>query len=773
MHRIAILTAALLSPAVIWAQSPDKGEFFELKIRPLLTSNCFGCHTTAASGGLRLDSRGAVLKGGKSGAAITPGKPEQSLLVQAVSYKHERLKMPPPGKLQDEQIADLTRWIRDGAVWPESAGAQSSDGFAITPRQRAWWAYQPLQDPAPNSAIDRFILSKLKERGLRPAPLADKRTLIRRATYDLTGLPPSPAEIEAFLADRSQDAFAKLVDRLLASPHYGERWGRHWLDLVRYADTAGNNGDFPVPQAYLYRDYVIASVNRDKPYDQFVREQIAGDLLPARNEDEYWEHVTATGYLANGHRFDIHPGMTNPLTVADIVDNLGDVFLGLSVKCARCHNHKFDAISARDYYALYGIFDSVHFPFPGSENLQQQREMFYRMDSAQARSIMKPVLARQAAPDSGLKELLKSKTAMGPPQDEFNAQLRDILKDAPRLPKLYAVSDGVPHNARIQRYGEPRDLGDEAPRGFLQILGGQRLPPDVKGSGRLQLAEWLTDPKNPLTARVMVNRIWQHHFGKGLVATSSNFGERGQPPSHPELLDYLASRFIASGWSMKAMHRLMMLSQAYQLASEGPESNLAADPDNKLLWKFNRRRLDAEEIRDSLLMMGGALDLSGSPGPHPFPAEETWQYTIHQPFSEAYGTNRRSVYLMVQRSRRHPYLALFDGADPNSGAAERTNSTSPLQALFFMNSGFVAQMASQFAAELIASDPDLTARVDRAYRRVLGRPPEREEIGRALDYLATAKSKLAASKCESERMELALASYLRALVQSNEFLFVD
>src|SRR5579862_7825182 len=368
----SLLPLALVSLA--FAQTKDPADFFETRVRPVLATNCYGCHTSGQSGGLRLDSAEAALKGGNTGPAIVPGKPEESLLIQAVRQSHEKLKMPPGKKLADQEIADLVEWIQAGAVWPKSAGVVSR----ITAQQKAFWSFQPLKDAAPPlvkdkrwaaELIDRFILAKLEEKGLQPAPAADRRTLIRRVTYDLTGLPPTPEEIDAFLRDKSPKAYARVVDRLLASPRYGERWGRHWLDVVRYADSAGDSADYPVPQAYLYRDYVIQSFNRDKPYDQFLREQIAGDLLPHKNNAERWEHTVATGYLAIAKRFSVVPEEYMYLTIDDTIDNLGKAVLGLSVSCARCHDHKYDPISSKDYYALFGIFDSTRYPFAGSENV--------------------------------------------------------------------------------------------------------------------------------------------------------------------------------------------------------------------------------------------------------------------------------------------------------------------------------------------------------------------------------------------------------------------
>ncbi|MCS6953556.1 MAG: PSD1 and planctomycete cytochrome C domain-containing protein [Bryobacterales bacterium] len=783
---------ALCAPAA--ASSPE--EFFESRIRPLLSRHCYSCHTTLASGGLRLDSRSALLKGGARGPAIVPGNPEQSLLIRVVQYQDERIKMPPAKKLDEEEIADLIRWVREGAVWGAETVPTGNPG---SENAASFWSFRPPQAPSLPRAVprewaanpvDRFIFAKLRELGLKPAPLADKRTLIRRATYDLTGLPPSPEEVEAFLRDRSPNAFEKVVDRLLASPHYGERWGRRWLDLVRYADTAGDSADYPIPQARLYRDYVIASFNRDKPYDQFLREQIAGDLLPYRDEEDRWEKIVATGYIAISRRFSVRPERNMHLTIEDTLDNLGKVVLGLSISCARCHDHKYDPISAKDYYALYGIFASTRYPFAGSENDPYQKDLIYRLPQEKVDEILKPYREQLAAIDAEIARLEEERKALGPAgtsgtpggrtAQDITADIRraskrraEVLASMPPLETAFAVAEGTPQNVRVHLRGDPRTLGEEVPRGFLKVLGGGPLPKECKGSGRLELAQWLTDANNPLTARVMVNRIWQHHFGRGLVATANDFGKRGSRPTHPELLDYLALRFQREGWSVKAMHRLIMLSRTYQLSSAPPAGSLEKDPNNEYLSRFPRRRLEAEEIRDSLLVFSGALE-RGTPGPHPFPPPSSWNFTQHKPFTAVYDNHYRSVYMMTQRIQKHPYLALFDGPDPNLSTPVRGATTTPLQALFFLNSEFVHIHTERFAKSLLESVPDIEGRIDRAHRIVLARPAARDELRTAVEYLARAAQKLAATGVsEPLRRQAALASYLRALVSSNEFLFVD
>ena len=485
-------------------------------MRPVLANNCYTCHTGAQSGGLRLDSREAILKGGANGPAVVPGDPQKSLLIQAVSQTHTSLKMPPGDKLEESEVADLVKWVGNGAVWSGSAApaVATGAGYQITPQQRAFWSFQPITNPAPprarlaawqRNAIDAFVLARLDEKKLVPSARASKLTLIRRATFDLIGLPPTPQEIDAFVADQSPQAFAKLIDRLLASPNYGERWGRHWLDVVRYSDTAGDASDYPIPQAILYRDYVIDSFNRDKPYDQFLREQIAGDLLPAASEPEKWEHTVATGYLAQARRFNVNPLQYMHMTIDDTVDNFGKTVLGLTIACARCHDHKFDPIPNRDYYALYGIFQSTKYPFPGSEKNHKPQDLVARRPE-EFEKVLKPYLAELYKITGRLGKVEGEKRAyvegVNPNRTmkdilaeikDLEAQRAPLIAGMPKVEMAYAVAEGNPGNARIQKRGEPKDLGDEVPRGFLQILYDKE-PPKLAGSGRLELAEWVTSP---------------------------------------------------------------------------------------------------------------------------------------------------------------------------------------------------------------------------------------------------------------------------------------
>ncbi len=877
-------------------------EFFEKKIRPALAENCYACHSEKSKkpqGGLLLDSIEAMLKGGASGLpAIVPGDPEKSLLIKAIRHNDAKLQMPMGGRMPDQVIKDFEAWVKMGAPAPRASAPTAASNYPAYnfDEARKFWSFQTIKDHQPpkvknaawvKSPIDRFILAKLEEKGLKPLADADKRALIRRATFDLTGLPPTPDEVEAFLKDVSPDAFEKVVDRLLGSQAYGEKWGRHWLDVVRYADTAGDNSDYPVTAAYRYRNYVIDSFNKDKPYDQFVREQIAGDILakhdnprvdgrlPEEEEDgveipgaknpsaaeiekSRQEKIVATGYLAMSRRFGSRNKEMN-LTIDDTIDNLGKSLLGLSVSCARCHDHKFDPIPQRDYYALYGVFNSIRYSFPGAEIYPHPAEMvalvggkeaenFYRQQkelseiddaierlksergvAARNKKMKDEASAKADAPAAASKEAKPAETKRNNEtagaeekseerkkseslpadfdRDVANNQKAQNSKRMPdeveaewtrvrlrqselhsryiKTPKAYAVVDGASANARVHRKGDPKSLGDEVPRGFLTILGGQSVPKDHRGSGREFLANWIADAKNPLTARVMVNRIWAYHFGKGIVQTPNDFGARGGAPTHPELLDWLASRFIEGGWSIKKTHRAIMLSHVYQIASgesapralAGGTNLIAADSaidvNNDYLWRFNRRRLEAEEIRDSVLAASGALDRTMG-GEHPFPAEQTWRFSQHVQFFAVYDTNRRSVYVMQQRLKKHPFFEVFDGADSNATTDGRAQSVTPVQALFLMNSPFMHEQSDLFAVRVGMAYDTLQGRIDYAFRLAYARAPRLEEIREAQNYLRRTRLELQAGGAPVDQLNRkALASYLRVVMSSNEFLYVD
>jgi hypothetical protein len=824
---LTMLVAAAGTAARAGAPDASSESFFELKVRPVLAGTCVKCHgAKKASGGLRLDSREGMLTGGETGPAVMPGDPQGSLLIAAVSHADEALKMPPAKPLPQAARDDLAAWVAAGAPWPKTAAARPIEG-------QAHWAFEPLrtinppEDPLGWAAhpIDQWIAAGHRAKGLHPVMRADRRTLIRRAYFDLIGLPPEPDRVEAFVADKRPDAFARLVDELLASPGYGERWGRYWLDLARYADTAGDNSDYPIREAYRYRDYVIDAFNADIPYDRFLHEQLAGDILAAAGPpDDYARRVIATGFIAQAKRFgtlkleDIHQ------IIEDTLNTTGQVVLGLSLRCARCHDHKFDPITARDYYALYGFFAGTKYPFAGSEEDKRPSEFAplvppdrakeYEATYNEALGKYKAVLAEaeagtgplaQRARDAGLvaaeaeflagvagpgdraaaaAALEDAKVALARAERVRDGQfkvlragIKRITDDGPMAmaPQAYAVRDGAPTDVKLQIGGEPRRLGDVVPRGVPKVLepdGTIDLPPS--GSGRLALARWLTEgPPRDLVARVMVNRIWQHHFGKPIVPTPSDFGLRGTAPTHPELLDWLAADFLASGWSIKAMHRRIMLSETYQLASEHDSASAAVDTGNVLCWRFDRRPLDAEALRDSMLALGGNLKRD-RPGAHPFPDVNTWKYTAHFQFKALYASEHRSVYLMVQRLHPHPYLALFNGPDTSVTTAVRDSSTVALQALYLLNNPFVHDQSQRFAGQLLLAEPDPSARLRLAYLRAFCRAPTEAEATRARAFLAEYERRLAAESVPADRRSSeSWAGLARALLASNEFLYVD
>jgi hypothetical protein len=635
-------------------------------------------------------------------------------------------------------------------------------------------------------------MAKLREHGLKPAGPAEKRTLIRRATFDLIGLPPTPEEVAAFLADGSPDAFRKVVDRLLASPRYGERWGRHWLDVARYADTAGDNADYPIPEARLYRDYVIDSFNADKPYDRFVREQLAGDILARQGPPaQYPERVVATGFLALSRRYATAPYELWHLSVEDAIATTGSAFLSLTLRCARCHDHKFDPVTTEDYYALYAFFASTTFPFAGSEefaSMAKDRQHFVPLlppaeAAPRLEAYRRKLQDLQAEIGRTEKQLAEPARQQAPARkqlqgrlNQMRGELRNLQKPGlpPDLPGAYAVSDGKPVPVRIHVRGDPDTPGRVVERAVPRFLAGKeplRFP--AAGSGRLELAHWLTRPDHPLTARVMVNRVWQHHFGRGIVGTPSNFGLRGEGPTHPELLDWLAHEFVQGGWSVKALHRLIVLSKTYQMASAHDPAGAAGDPDNRWRWRYDRRRLDAEALRDALLFVGGDLDLR-RPGPHPFPPIERWGWTQHNPFKEVYPSNHRSVYLMTQRLQRHPWLGLFDGPDTNHSTDRRTSSTVPLQALYLMNNPWTRAQAEGLARRLIAASPSPARRFAEAHERAWGRPPTPAEVEKGEAYVRLYREGLAKTGAPADRVDLeAWTSYARVLLTANEFVYLD
>ena len=870
-------------------------EFFEKHVRPVLIENCYGCHSAGAEklkGGLYLDTRDGILKGGDNGPAIVPGNPDKSLLIRAVRYTDKDLKMPPKDKkLSDEQIEHLEAWVKMGA--PDPRTGQAAKTATANPRKH--WAFQPVREPVPPSVkngklvrtpVDAFVLARLEEKKLSFAPGADRRTLIRRATFDLHGLPPTPEEVQAFEADDSADAFAKVIDRLLASPRYGERWARYWLDIARYADTKGYvfEEERRYPFSFTYRDYVIRAFNEDLPYDRFLVEQIAADHLGLGDDKR---SLAAMGFLTLGRRF-----LNNqPDIIDDRLDVVGRGTMGLTIACARCHDHKFDPISMKDYYGLYGVFASSsepgEKPLLGGTSLpkeypeyqaerkkrddeltsfrkQKESEVFTKVrgqvgdyllvlqdsetgpDEKKENLVrerkLQPTLARRyrevrgkwsapghpvfspwfalakldrsnfvaearelsgrfhggrdgtneinadvaalfdpAKPPASLKEVADAYNQLFAAVDkewrELQAdtpaadalpqpsreQLRQVLygKESPimgldggdltrfmdtptqqklralrrKVDELDATHPGVPPRAmalvdnstptrpHIFRRGNPNNPGDEVPRAFLEVLAGPDRKPFTKGSGRLEMAEAIASKDNPLTARVWVNRIWAYHFGTPLVRTPSDFGLRSEPPTHPALLDYLAARLMADHWSTKSIHRLIMLSSAYQQGNADNPKAVKADPANSLYWRQNRRRLDFEAMRDTLLALSGRLDLTVGGRPVDITKDDA--------------APRRTVYAFVERQNLPGIFRTFDFASPDTTSPQRFTTTVPQQALFLMNSPFVVQQATNLILrpDMIAADGE-NARIARLYQIAFQRTPDADETALARAFLA-------------------------------------
>ena len=813
---VVLAVFVLAGSAAPAAPSDAELKFFETKVRPVLAEHCYSCHgPQKQKAGLRLDTTDGVKNGGSSGdPLVTPGDPKNSLLVRAVSHADGVAAMPPKGKLTAAQVADLTRWAAMGAPFPAPAVKPPDPG-------ESHWAFQPVKRPdvpklsAQHSAlsthpIDAFVRTKLEAAGLKPAPPADKRTLIRRATFDLTGLPPTPAEIDAFLADPSPGAFAKVVDRLLASPAYGERWGRHWLDVARYADSNGLDENTAFGNAWRYRDYVIRSFNADKPFDRFVREQVAGDLLPSHSDAERADNLTATGYLVLGPKLLAEPDKQKMLLdVADEqLDTLGKGLMGLTLGCARCHDHKFDPIPTRDYYSLLAVFTSTR----TMQNLNTVAKAFEAplpttspQQAARAKEIEKKLFAKtrevRLAQDKVRKEPdAEKKKPLQEAVKKLQAEVEAIRKETPPGDFVLCVEEGTaaaygtqPRNLYVQVRGNYVTPGEEAPAVFPRVIAGEQQAPFVPAkpnpadkpepaktrfgqvrerSGRLELANWLTDPRHPLTARVFVNRLWQHHFGEGLVRSPDNFGQLGERPTHPELLDWLARRFVESGWSVKHLHRTMLLTSAYQMSSAHNPSAAATDPDNRLLWRYPRRRLEAEAIRDAMLAVAGNLDrtVGGS-----LLANGNFEYinNEHSKGEVRYGSARRSVYLPVIRNNVFPFFQTFDFPEPSVMTGKRASTVVAPQALYLMNSPFAAKQAEAFADRVLKAEPsDDARRVALAYRLAYGREPAAAEVSRALGFAASYQAALD-EKDAAKRRAAAWAALCQSVFAGSEFVYVN
>jgi hypothetical protein len=825
---LVVATCWFAGVTSLWAQSPETADgggelasedadFFESKIRPVLVEHCYSCHASDSKiirGGLLVDSRDAIRAGGDSGPAVVPGDAEESLILAAL--RHESYEMPPDQKLPDAVIADFEQWIARGAPDPRDTGTGEAPKGVDWQAAQSHWAFQPISRPVPplvkdeswiQTPIDRFVLARLESEGMRPAPPADKPTLIRRATFDLTGLPPTVEEVEAFMADQSPESFARVIDNLLDSPHYGERWGRHWLDLVRYADSNGADENHDLPHAWHYRDWVVRMINRDLPLDQFITEQIAGDLLPKTGDEQIdGDRLTATGMLVIGPK--MLAEQDKDKMVIDIVDEQVDTIsrtmLGLTIGCSRCHDHKFDPITAADYYALAGIFYStktmadrafvsnwMERPLPSQAIEASRAEHQLKIDAAKAelanreaelkRATEAAEAAKAAKSDDAAETIAVDETAPASeavPADEAapasevetwtqkvneqKAIVEQLEKEMPAFTMVMAADEAEPIDLPIHIRGNHLTLAEtKVARGMPEILTRSAPQPPIPAgqSGRLELAQWLVSPDNPLTSRVMANRLWMWHFGQAIVRSPSNFGLRADRPTHPELLDWLASQMMDNGWSLKRMHRQIMLSSTYQMASdidfaEAPHY-AQADPENRLWWRRGRRRLEAEPVRDAVLAVGGGLDLTFG-GRTPDMAAQ-----------------RRALYLRIDRAALYEMFSTFDYVETANHIEQRPTTTVPHQALFLLNSPIVHQQSEAIARRVIAQTESPELRIDALFRLLYARTPGDAEIGRALQFIDVARQELQTVEDPAERTQKSWAALCRSMIASNEFVYID
>ncbi len=803
---VAVSLAALARTHA--ADAPDAAQlaFFEKNIRPVLAEKCYKCHSADAEkvkGGLLLDTREGIREGGDSGHAVVPGNVAESLLIKALRYTDKDTAMPPQksgGKLADTVIADFEKWVKIGAPDPrDGTGAKVAKKAIDFEEARKFWAFQaPRAVPAPevkNGAwprtdIDRFILAGLEAKNLKPVADADPRVLIRRLTFDLIGLPPSPLEVETFVAESTRDpqsAIRNAADRLLASPQFGERWGRHWLDVARFAESSGKERNYTFPEAWRYRDWVIGALNADEPYDQFIREQIAGDLLPSKDGAERDAHVVATGFLALGPKGlnEKNREQFRMDVIDEQIDATSRAVLGLTVACARCHDHKFDPVPQKDYYALAGIFRST--------------DTFFGTASAGGKNkngtALLP-LAGSTAPTTvgttartGLANFLaknpdKAKKFKNLPPDRKQRLIARFANDNPaaaetpapaRAEHAMGVRDGNAADARVLVRGEIDQPGDRVARGFVSVLGSApatALP--TSASGRAELADWLVAKTNPLTARVAVNRIWLHLFGDGLVTTPDNFGATGTTPSHPELLDALALKFMADGWSVKSLIRTIVLSRSYQLSSAWDKKNYDGDPDNVQLWRASPRRLDAEAIRDAMLAASGTIQLTAPTGSVVANIGDGYIGKGIRPEVFDITANYRSVYLPIVRDFVPDALGIFDFAEPSLVVAARDVTNVPSQALYLMNNAFVIQQSQAMAKRIVATPLDYAKRIALAYQLTLSRPPTEAERARADAYLRTEARGLIPAKSGSipEASLTSWSTFCQALFACAEFRYL-
>jgi hypothetical protein len=852
MSRLRSITTLLLAPLALLAAGDDD-LFFESKVRPVLIKRCYDCHSTEkkTKGGLALDTRAGWQHGGDNGPAIIPGDLTKSLVIKAVRYLDKDFAMPPKSRLPADEVAILEEWVKRGAPDPrngETAKAAKPKRTINLDDGRKFWAFQPVANPAApgvkdtawaKDPVDRFLLAKLEAKGLKPAGDADRHTWIRRVSLDLTGLPASAEEVLAFANDNSDSAHAKVVDRLLASPAYGERWARHWLDLTGYADMIGTSNEVFAEHAWRYRDYLIQAFNQDKPFDLFIKEQLAGDLMPASSPEQRASQLVATGFLMVGDLEIVNPDKAKMET--DHIDTqlikIGGAFLGMTMGCARCHDHKFDPVGLEDYYGMagmlrsspssgkmvgFGVWSTIRsVPLPESPTQLTERQKAeadhaaklaaMKADQAKLTEENKAIVAKLAA----LGKATQAKTAVpadkatpvattpppkpSPEQDALTKRRDEIaalLKTKgseiqhaeffkSKAPKAFAMQDDAkPADMPIYVRGNPYAPAAVVPRGALRVASWDKFPAIPAGqSGRLQLAEWIADRRNPLTARVTVNRLWQKLFGEGLVRSVDYFGERGERPSHPELLDHLATRFMADGWSQKRFLRGLVLSHTYRLTSANHAEGLSLDPENRLFWRMNRQRLEAEAIRDSLLKVSGELATkSGGPSLALEIIENTGALaaaginppSYHHRKSRPSQEFERTVYLPVMRngpSSADKIRSFFDFADPAGITGQRNQTVMPTQSLFLLNNDLVRKRAGSLAKQLIDAHANEDARLESLWLRAWNRPITAEERTNARNFLQEITPLLKKPRAP-EALEAARWQELcHSLLASNAFIY--
>jgi cytochrome c553 len=812
------VAAAILATAAASAAADkipdDQLKFFESKIRPVLVDKCYSCHSAETKkgpkAGLALDTADGLKKGGDSGPAVVAGNAKKSPLIKALKGIDDQAQMPPKEKLPADVIADFEKWVAMGAPDPRTSGKADTKAAADPNKGKDHWAFQPVKAVEPPKAdawattpVDQFVWAGLQKHKLTPVADADKRTLLRRVYFDLTGLPPTPSELDSFLKDTSPDAFEKVVDRLLASPQFGEKWGRHWLDVARYAESSGKEQNVFYPHAWRYRDYVIAAFNADMPIDRFFKEQLAGDLLPARDDTDRANKTIATGYLAVGPKS--HNERNRRQFELDVADEQIDAFsqgmLGLTVACARCHDHKFDPIPTKDYYAVAGIFTSTETrtgtpAILGGRNALPAVTLPAGADVPAGQTLSKAEVQRLRDQLADLKKQREDAVAEAMKSKEPNIRLVGLTArinvvenqveqyDADNQHKKIAmgVTDKTfPRDMPVHVRGEVDKTGETVARGFVQVLGNAGVKIPRGESGRKELADWVASDKNPLTARVYANRVWLHLFGKGIVSTPDNFGTTGQKPTHPELLDYLASQFTRNGWSTKKLVRQLVLSHTYRLSSDYAAANHAADPDNVYLWRMSKRRLDAEDIRDAMLAVSGELDpkpAAGSPvGKLAGPTQVLGRFGGMSALADS---SKRSVYLPVVRDQVPEPLELFDFAEPTLVTGARDDTSVPSQGLYLLNNTKVMGWADAAAGKLRKLDSD-TERIQAAFKMTLSRPATQKEEAAALAFLAKFKRtevrptgggfRPGARQADNDRM--AWAALVQALFATAEFRYLD